>query len=166
MTIGATYLKNVKQVLLGYKKVAEKAIEQLEPAQLFFVHNDDSNSIASIVKHMHGNMLSRWASFLTTDGEKPWRQRDAEFENSITDKKEVLRQWEEGWGCLFAAIDPLNEDQLLEIVYIREEAHTVLDAINRQLAHYSYHVGQIVFAAKQLKNGEWTSLSIPKKKTM
>ncbi len=164
MTIAENYLQNVKKEFLRYKSLGEKAMEQLNPVQLFYAKNEDSNSIANIVKHMYGNMLSRWTDFLTTDGEKDWRNRDGEFEMAVTDKKEVLRQWEEGWACVFAATDPLTEDQLLQTVYIRSEALTVLDAINRQLAHYSYHIGQIVFAAKELKEGEWNSLSIPRRK--
>lgn len=163
MTLGNNYLKSIKKEFLQYKALAEKAIQQLEPGQLFHVSNNYSNSIAGIIKHLHGNMLSRWTDFLTTDGEKPWRDRDAEFENTFTDKKEVLRQWEEGWNCLFAAIDSLDEDRLMQIIYIREETHTVVEALNRQLAHYSSHVGQIIFAAKQLTTTEWQPLSIPKK---
>ena len=143
----------------------KKRWKQLEPDQLFFTNSDNSNSIAVIVKHMYGNMLSRWTDFLKADGEKPWRERDAEFENTINDKQEVLRQWEEGWACLFAAINPLSDEQLSTTVYIRNEAHTVMEAINRQLTHYAYHVGQIVFVAKQLKSGEWNTLSIAKNKS-
>ncbi|MEO8769920.1 MAG: DUF1572 family protein [Ferruginibacter sp.] len=165
MNTNNVYLRNAKSEFLRYKSLGDKSIEQLEPGQLFFANNDDSNSIAVIVKHMHGNMISRWTNFLTTDGEKPWRKRDAEFKNTINDKQEVLKQWEEGWACLFAAIDPLSDEQLSTIVYIRNEAHTVMEAINRQLTHYAYHVGQIVFVAKQLKKGEWNTLSIAKNKS-
>jgi hypothetical protein len=159
------YLTSAKKQFLYYKSLGEKAIEQLEPAQLFQSANEDSNSIATIVKHLHGNMLSRWTDFLTTDGEKSWRKRDEEFENDISDKTRLMDIWNEGWNCLFAALDSLQPEQLSSIIYIRNEGHTVMDAINRQLAHYSYHVGQIVFAAKMLKNGEWQSLSIPRKKS-
>lgn len=165
MNTGELYLRSAKAEFLRYKKLGEKAMEQVEPAQLFFVTNEDSNSIAMIVQHMHGNMLSRWTDFLTTDGEKNWRKRDAEFENIIDNKDELLKKWEEGWACLFTAIDPLTESQLTATVHIRTEPLSVVDAINRQLAHYSYHIGQMVFAAKQLKNGEWNSLSIPKNKS-
>jgi hypothetical protein len=165
MNTGNNYLKSAKTEFLRYKALGEKAMDQLEPGQLFFSSNDDSNSIAIIVKHMYGNMLSRWTDFLTTDGEKPWRGRDAEFENPIEDKEVLMKQWEEGWNCLFTAIDPLQDEQLSAIVFIRNEAHTVVEAINRQLTHYSYHVGQIVFAAKQLKKGAWNSLSIAKNKS-
>jgi hypothetical protein len=165
MNSDSIYLNSAKAAFLRYKKLAEKAMEQLEPAQLFFRKNEDSNSISVIVQHMRGNMLSRWTDFLTTDGEKPWRMRDAEFENTIRSKDELLKIWEEGWACLFAATEHLTEEHLSSTVYIRNEPLTVVDAINRQLAHYAYHVGQIVFAAKQLKSGGWDSLSIPKNKS-
>ncbi|MEP7163116.1 MAG: DUF1572 family protein [Ferruginibacter sp.] len=165
MDTGQNYLEIVKKQFKQYKLLGEKAINQLEPDKLFFSSNADSNSIAIIIKHMYGNMLSRWTDFLSTDGEKPWRKRDDEFEYTGTDKAALIKNWEEGWACLFTAINSLKAAQLSEIVFIRGEAHTVIEAINRQLAHYSYHVGQIVFAAKQLKKGEWGSLSIPKRKT-
>lgn len=160
------YLESVKKQFLYYKALGEKAIDQLEPVQLFQAANEDSNSIATIVKHLHGNMLSRWTDFLTTDGEKSWRKRDEEFENDIADKDKLLTQWNEGWKCLFDALDSLQPDQLSHIIYIRNEGHTVMDAINRQLAHYPYHVGQIVYAAKILKKSAWQSLSIPRKKSV
>jgi hypothetical protein len=159
------YLISAKKQFLYYKALGEKAIDQLEPEQLFQAANEESNSIATIVKHLHGNMLSRWTDFLTTDGEKSWRKRDEEFEDDDVDKTILMARWKEGWNCLFAALDALQPEQLSGIIYIRNEGHTVIDAINRQLAHYSYHVGQIVFAAKMLKNGEWQSLSIPRKKS-
>jgi hypothetical protein len=126
--------------------------------------NEDSNSIAMIVQHMAGNMLSRWTDFLTTDGEKEWRMRDDEFEVVLQTRDQMMQQWEKGWNCLFRALESLDAGQLQNIVYIRNEAHTVTEAINRQVAHYSYHVGQIVFLAKIMKEGEWDSLSIPRKK--
>ncbi|MFT3909809.1 MAG: DUF1572 family protein [Ferruginibacter sp.] len=165
MNTGNTYLKNVRSELNRYKSLAEKAMDQLEAGQLFFSSNDDSNSIAIIAQHMYGNMLSRWTDFLTTDGEKPWRDRDSEFEITVNDKNEVLRQWQEGWDCVFAALDALNDEQLSTTIHIRNEPMTAMDAINRQLAHYAYHVGQIVFAAKQLKKEGWNSLTIPKNKS-
>jgi len=163
MNVSFHYLDNMKKLYRYYKLLAEKAMQQLEPQQMLYSHNVDSNSIATIVKHMHGNMLSRWTDFLTTDGEKPNRNRDGEFENDLSAEK-VFELWEEGWACVFSALDNIEEDQLLFTVYIRKEAHTVMEAINRQLAHYSYHAGQIVYAAKMLKQGEWQSLSIPRKK--
>ncbi|WP_125719451.1 DUF1572 family protein [Flavobacterium ustbae] len=165
MEANTTYLESVKKQFLYYKMLGEKAMDQLEPEQLFAALNDDTNSIATIVKHISGNMLSRWTDFLTTDGEKEWRNRDSEFENDLQSKEEVLHLWNEGWNCLENALENLIPEQLSDIIYIRNEGHTVIEAINRQLAHYPYHVGQIVFYAKQLKNSEWTSLSIPKNKS-
>jgi hypothetical protein len=165
MDATTSYLESVKKQFLYYKMLGEKAMEQLKPEQLFVTTNDDTNSIAVIVKHLSGNMLSRWTDFLTTDGEKESRNRDAEFENDLHTKEEVLTSWNTGWDCFFAALDSLQPEQLSEIIYIRNEGHTVIEAINRQLAHYPYHVGQIVFYAKQLKNSEWNSLSIPKNKS-
>lgn len=150
--------------MLYYKTVAEKAIDQLEEPQLFVSANEETNSIAIIIKHMVGNMLSRWTDFLTTDGEKEWRKRDAEFDSHFetNDKKELLQHWNKGWDCFFNAINDLKPEDLDKIIYIRNEGQTVVDAINRQLAHYPYHIGQIVFYAKMLKQDQWISLSIPK----
>lgn len=165
MKTDESYLESVKKQFLYYKMLGEKAIDQLEPEQLFIAVNEDTNSIATIIKHISGNMLSRWTDFLTSDGEKEWRNRDAEFENDLQSKEEVLEVWNKGWNCLENALESLNPEQLSDIIYIRNEGHTVIEAINRQLAHYPYHVGQIVFYAKQLKNSEWHSLSIPKNKS-
>ncbi|MFV8326294.1 DUF1572 family protein [Flavobacterium sp. ZS1P14] len=165
METGVAYLESVKKQFLYYKTLGEKAMEQLEPQQLFIVINEDTNSIATIVKHLSGNMLSRWTDFLISDGEKEWRNRDAEFENDLESKEAILVFWDKGWDCLFDALNKLKPEQLSQILYIRNEGHTVVEAINRQLAHYPYHVGQIVFYAKQLKNGHWESLSIPKNKS-
>ncbi|WP_343588817.1 DUF1572 family protein [Flavobacterium sp.] len=165
MKADESYLESVKKQFLYYKMLGEKAIDQLEPTQLFVSFNDDTNSIATIVKHISGNMLSRWTDFLTSDGEKEWRNRDAEFENDLQSKEEVLELWNKGWNCLENALQSLKPEQLSDIIYIRNEGHTVIEAINRQLAHYPYHVGQIVFYAKQLKNSSWNSLSIPKNKS-
>ena len=148
-----------------YKLLGEKSFAQVSDEQLFWQYNEDSNSIATIVKHLRGNMMSRWTDFLTTDGEKEWRKRDEEFENNITTREEMMKQWNEGWDCFLGALESLEPQQLSEIIYIRNEGHTVIEAINRQLAHYPYHIGQIVFYAKQLKNSEWNSLSIPKNKS-
>lgn len=160
-----SYLDSVKKQFLYYKTLGEKAMDQLEPEQLFTAVNEDTNSIATIVKHVSGNMLSRWTDFLTTDGEKEWRNRDAEFENDLLSKEEVFAFWNKGWDCFLNTLDSLKTEQLSEIIYIRNEGHTVIEAINRQLAHYPYHVGQIVFYAKQLKKDNWESLSIPKNKS-
>jgi hypothetical protein len=162
MNATTSYLESVKKQFLYYKMLGEKAMDQLEPEQLFVSTNEDTNSIAVIVQHLSGNMLSRWTDFLTTDGEKETRNRDAEFENDLQTKDQVLNNWNAGWECFLGALDSLQPEQLSEIIYIRNEGHTVIEAINRQLAHYPYHIGQIVFYAKQLKNGEWNSLSIPK----
>lgn len=159
------YLESVEKQFLYYKTLGEKAIEQVEPDQLFVAFNDDSNSIATIVKHLWGNMLSRWTDFLTTDGEKPWRDRDSEFDNDIQNKEELLEKWNEGWNCLLGAIHSISPNQLSQIIYIRNEGHTVMEAINRQLAHYPYHIGQIIYAAKLLKKNQWSSLSIPKNRS-
>ena len=165
MEINNSYLESVKKQFLYYKMLGEKAMDQLEREQLFVSINEDTNSIATIVKHLSGNMLSRWTDFLTSDGEKEWRNRDAEFEATIKTKEELLDVWNKGWDCFFEALNRLKPEQLSDIIYIRNEGHTVVEAINRQLAHYPYHVGQIVFYAKMLKESEWTSLSIPKNKS-
>lgn len=157
-----SYLESVKKQFEYYRQLGDKTFAQLTEAQLFWQYNDDSNSIATIVKHLWGNMLSRWTDFLSTDGEKPNRNRDAEFVNDIRDRKELLAKWNEGWQCLFNAINPLTEADLSKEIFIRNQGHTVMEAINRQLAHYPYHVGQIVFLGKMLSNGHWQSLSIPK----
>lgn len=158
------FLQSVIKVFLQYKTIAEKAIEQTKPEQLFLQPNENSNSIAVVMKHMAGNMISRWTDFFTTDGEKPNRNRDAEFENDHADKQQLLLYWEKGWKVFLDTLYSINPKDLERTIYIRKEAHTVLEAINRQLAHYAYHVGQIVYAAKMLKETEWKSLSIPKKK--
>lgn len=165
MDANAHFLESAKKQFLYYKTLGEKAINQLENEQLFISLNEDTNSIATIVKHLHGNMLSRWTDFLTSDGEKDWRNRDDEFVDTYKTKEELLEKWNEAWACLFNAINPLQPEQLTDIIYIRNEGHTVVEAINRQLAHYPYHIGQIVFYAKLLKKTEWDSLSIPKNKS-
>lgn len=165
MEINNSYLESVKKQFLYYKTLGEKAIDQLEPEQLFIAVNEDTNSIATIIQHISGNMLSRWTDFLTSDGEKEWRNRDGEFETTIQTKEEVLESWSKGWDCFFNALNSLTPDQLTTIIYIRNEGHTVVEAINRQLSHYPYHIGQIVFYAKMLKKSEWNSLSIPKNKS-
>ncbi|WP_026705383.1 DUF1572 family protein [Flavobacterium soli] len=162
MEANTAYLESVKKQFLYYKTLGEKAFEQIEPEQLFISLNENTNSIAVIVKHLSGNMLSRWTDFLTTDGEKEWRNRDAEFEESITTKEELLSFWNKGWDCFITTLNTLETNHLSQIIYIRNEGHTVIEAINRQLAHYPYHIGQIVFYAKLLKQSEWNSLSIPK----
>ncbi|AWA30484.1 hypothetical protein HYN48_10510 [Flavobacterium magnum] len=165
MDTNTTYLESVRKQFLYYKTIAEKALAQLQDAQLFTATNEDTNSIAVIVKHLSGNMLSRWTDFLTADGEKEWRDRDSEFNDTYSSRAEMLEAWEKGWSCLFEAIDGLKPEQLSDIIYIRNEGHTVIEAINRQLAHYPYHVGQIVFYAKMLKQGAWDTLSIARNRS-
>lgn len=156
------YLNSVKQQFNYNKLLADKTFAQLTQDQLFWQSSGDDNSIAIIVKHLAGNMKSRWTNFLTEDGEKEWRNRDQEFENSFTTKEEVIAYWESGWFCLFNALNNLTVDDLEKIVYIRNQGHTVTEAINRQLSHYSFHIGQIVFLGKFLKGNEWKTLSIAK----
>lgn len=147
-----------------YKKLGDKTFLNIPDEMLFWQYNNESNSIAVIVKHLWGNMLSRWTDFLTTDGEKPWRRRDEEFENDIASKEEMLEKWNEGWECLFKAINSLKPEDLEMTIYIRSQGHTVIEAIYRQLAHYSYHVGQIVYIGK-MASENWISLSIPRGKS-
>ncbi len=157
-----SYLESVIKQFQYYKSLGDKTFEQLSEDQTFYTLNNETNSIAIIVKHIAGNMLSRWTNFLLEDGEKEWRNRDQEFENSFITKKQIIDYWEQGWNCLFDAINPLTTDNLDKIIYIRNQGHTVTEAINRQLCHYSYHTGQIVFLGKMLTNEKWQSLSIPK----
>ncbi len=157
-----SYLASSKKQFEYYKLLGEKTFEQTPEQKLFWQYNTESNSIATIVKHLSGNMLSRWTDFLTTDGEKPWRNREGEFENDINTKNEMILQWNAGWACLFDALEKLTEEDLEKNVYIRNMGQTVQNAINRQLAHYPYHIGQIVFIGKMVQNNNWSSLSIPK----
>ncbi len=149
-------------VFRKYKSLGENAIVQVADERLTVALDDESNSIALLVKHLAGNMRSRFTDFLTTDGEKPGRNRDSEFESPAATREELLRLWEAGWQCVFAAIGPLTDADLARTVTIRSEPHSVLQAINRQMAHYAYHVGQIVFLAKHFQSGAWKSLSIPR----
>jgi hypothetical protein len=154
------YLDSVKKQFDYYKMLGEKAMAQLPEEKLFWQYNPESNSIATIVKHLWGNMRSRWTDFLTSDGEKEWRQRDAEFDNDIQSKDELMAKWNEGWKCLLNALEPLTVADLEKEIFIRNMGHTVTEAINRQLAHYPYHIGQIVFIAKMICDEKWNSLSI------
>ena len=156
------YLDSAKKQFEYYKMLGEKTFAQLSDEALFWQYNDDSNSIATIVKHLWGNMRSRWTDFMTTDGEKEWRNREAEFDNDLTTRQELLDHWNEGWKCLFDALNSLTVNDLEKVIYIRNQGHTITEAINRQLAHYPYHVGQIVFIGKMAAEKGWTSLSIPK----
>ncbi len=156
------YLSSARKQFEYYKSLGDRTFSQLNDEQLFWQFNEDSNSIAIIVKHLWGNMLSRWTDFLTSDGEKEWRHRDQEFEADINTREELIAKWEEGWTCLFTALDSVNPDNFHQLVYIRNQGHTILEAVNRQLGHYPYHIGQIVFLGKMMKSEAWTSLSIPK----
>lgn len=148
-----------------YKMLGDKSFEQLSDEQIFWQFNEENNSIAIIIKHIAGNMLSRWTNFLLEDGEKSWRNRDEEFINTFKTKDEVLEYWEKGWKCLFDALNQINDENLYSTIYIRNEPHSVIDAVFRQLAHYPYHIGQIVFIAKMLKNEDWKTLSIARNKS-
>ena len=158
------FLNSAKKQFQYYKSLGEKTMAQLQDADLFWQYNDDSNSIAMIIQHLWGNMLSRWTDFLTTDGEKEWRKRDLEFEAVITTRQELTNKWNAGWQCLFDALDSIEPEDWDTPVFIRGERHTIVDAINRQLAHYPYHIGQIVLIGKMLASG-WQSLTIPKGKS-
>jgi uncharacterized damage-inducible protein DinB len=157
-----SYLRDSLAVFRHYKGLVERAMAQLTDEQLVTALDQESNSVAVIVKHMTGNMRSRFTDFLTTDGEKPDRRRDMEFRDPLETRQALLASWEEAWACLFAALEPLTENDLTRTVKIRGEAHSVMQAINRQVAHYSYHSGQIVFLAKHLNAGAWKSLSVPR----
>lgn len=159
------YIKSARRQFEYYKDLADKTFDQVQDEKLFFKYNEESNSIAIIVQHLWGNMLSRWTDFLTTDGEKDWRKRDNEFEEVVKTREELLIKWNEGWKCLFNAMDSLKEEDFLKTIYIRNQGHSVMEAINRQLAHYPYHIGQIVFIGKMLANENWKSLSIPRNKS-
>ena len=161
----SSYLESVKKQFEYYKMLGEKTFDQIPAEKLFWRINDESNSIAMIVKHLNGNMLSRWTDFLTTDGEKEWRKRDQEFNNDLKTKADLLSKWNEGWNCLFKAINPLTENDLEKEIYIRNMGHSIAEGINRQLAHYPFHIGQIVFIGKVIQNEKWISLSIPKGKS-
>jgi uncharacterized damage-inducible protein DinB len=158
----SSYLKDSLAVFRYYKSLAERAMAQLSDGQLIAVLDEESNSIALIVKHMAGNMRSRFTDFLTTDGEKPDRHRDLEFIDPPQSREALMTMWQTGWDCLFAALAPLQEEDMARIVTIRGEAHSVMQAINRQVAHYSYHCGQIVLLAKHLGAPGWKPLTVPR----
>lgn len=156
------YLQSVKAQFKHYKSIGERTFDQLQDEDLFWQYNEESNSITIIVKHLWGNMMSRWTDFMTSDGEKEWRKRDEEFEADITTKAEMLEKWNQGWECLFNALDSITQEDLhSKVIYIRNEGHSITEAINRQLAHYPYHIGQIVYIAK-MKSSDWKALTIPK----
>ncbi len=145
-----TYLQSALRLFKYYKSLGDTAIKRCDADKIHYKLNEESNSMALLVRHISGNMMSRWTDFMTTDGEKPWRNRDSEFADPDWDKETLIAQWEKGWATLFAAIEPLEAEDLEKIVYIRNEGHTVMEAINRQIAHYAYHVGQVVFLAKAI----------------
>jgi hypothetical protein len=164
--LGQHYLDDALRTFRDYKKLAEGALRQISDEDFFKTIDEETNSIAVNMKHMAGNMISRWTDFLTTDGEKPERNRDIEFVMLPgTTKDQMLAYWEKGWQSVFAAIEPLKADDLMRTVTIRGQEHTVVQAINRQIAHYAYHTGQIVYLAKHFRSAEWQSLSVPRNKS-
>jgi len=162
MNLATELLSSVVKRFKEYKSLGDKTFAQLNDEEMLCQPNEASNTIAVIIQHLHGNMLSRWTNFLTEDGEKSWRQRDAEFEPQQLPKEQLLAMWEEGWCVVLDALQSLREDDLVKTITIRSQPLLVVDAINRQLAHYSSHVGQIVYLGRWMKNKEWQSLSIPK----
>jgi hypothetical protein len=162
MSLASYFLQSSIKRLYYYKELGDKTFVQLTEADVNYKPNEESNSIAIIIQHMAGNMLSRWTDFLTTDGEKDWRNRDTEFEKQQLSKQQLIDFWEKGWKCCLDALHSLTEDDLLKTIYIRSDGLLVVDAINRQLAHYPYHVGQIIYLAKIITNTNWQNLSIAK----
>ena len=163
--IGALFLTEAIATFRSYKDLADRAIVQVKDADLQRALDANTNSIAVIMKHMAGNMLSRWTDFLTSDGEKPDRNRDGEFVAPPSTREDVMRLWNEGWAAVFSALEPLSDSELARKVTIRGEPHSVMQAINRQIAHYAYHCGQIVFLAKHFKGGRWKSLTVPRNRS-
>jgi hypothetical protein len=157
-----SYLKDLLSLFRYYKRLADGALAQITEEQLYSELDPEANSIAVIMKHMAGNMLSRWTDFLTSDGEKPFRDRESEFRDPPRPRETLIELWEQGWQSLFSALDPLSEDDMTRTITIRGEAHSVMQAINRQLGHYAYHCGQIVLLAKHCRQDKWRSLSIPR----
>ncbi len=162
MSLAYAFLQSTIKRLSYYKELGDKTFAQLTDADFHYQPNEASNSIAIIIQHTAGNMLSRWTDFLTSDGEKEWRNRDTEFEEQHLSKQQLIEFWEKGWQCLLDALNALTEDDLLKTIYIRSEGLLVVDAVNRQLAHYPYHVGQIIYVAKIITSNNWQNLSIAK----
>jgi uncharacterized damage-inducible protein DinB len=160
-----SYLEDSRDLFQHYRKLAERAMEQVSKDQLFATLDKETNSIAIVVKHMAGNMRSRWTGFLTSDGEKPDRNRDSEFVEPAPTREALMKSWDEGWACVFRTLETLSEKDLERTVTIRGEAHSVMQAINRQIAHYSHHIGQIVLLAKHFAHAHWQSLSVPRGKS-
>ncbi len=164
-TVKSEYLNVIKKNFANYKSLGDNSFEQLDENEVLYKPDSGSNSIAILIQHLAGNMISRFTNFLESDGEKPGRNRDAEFEEHTPGKKDLLQRWEQGWKVLDETLESLSEDDLVKIVLIRNEPHSVIEALNRQLAHYAYHVGQIVLLAKMIKKEKWQTLSIPKGKS-
>lgn len=162
MKTGTDPIRSAASIFKQYRTLAEDAMLQLDDAAFFYTPDESTNSIALIVKHMAGNMHSRWTDFLTSDGEKSWRNRDREFELTNDNRALLMDHWNTGWAILFSALEPLNTSNMQQQVTIRGEAYSAMEAVNRQIAHYAYHVGQIVFLAKMIRGNQWKSLSIPK----
>jgi hypothetical protein len=160
-----SYLEDSIHLLRYYRQLAERAITQVTEQQLYQLLDEDANSVAIVMQHMAGNMKSRWTNFLSEDGEKPWRNRDSEFEQPPATRQALLQMWEEGWACVFQVLESLTDADLSRSVPIRGEAHSVMQAINRQIAHYAYHCGQIVLLAKHFQHSQWASLTVPKGKS-
>lgn len=165
MDIQQHFLDNARKLFLYYRTLGDKTIAQLNYDELQWQTEEEANSIAIIVKHMSGNMLSRWTDFLTADGEKSWRHRDQEFIDTLHDKQEVVDCWNKGWDCVFDALNPLTGEDMTRTIYIRGEGHSIVEAIQRQMTHYAYHVGQMIVMAKMMKGKDWQSLSIPRGKS-
>lgn len=164
-TIGTVFLQSAIKRVKYYKQLCDDSFSQLDEQDFYFQPGTCSNSLAVIIQHLSGNMLSRWTRFLSEDGEKSWRNRDTEFEDQHYSKEQLLELWEKGWHCFLSALENLNDSDLLLTIYIRNEPLVVVDAINRQLSHYPYHAGQIVYIAKMIKDQQWKSLSIEKNKS-
>jgi hypothetical protein len=160
-----SYVEDARAIFHQYKRLADAAIAQVSDTNLYCTLDPEANSIAVVMKHMAGNMLSRWTDFLTTDGEKSTRNRDSEFEDPPAARADLVALWERGWSCLFSALEPLTDADLSRTITIRGEAHSVMQAINRQVAHLSYHCGQIIFLAKHFQSANWKCLSVPRKQS-
>lgn len=160
---GSNYIESARKQFTQYKILGEKAMEQIPDNKLYWQYNPETNSIAIIVKHLAGNMLSRFTDFFTSDGEKPWRDRDGEFENEELTRDDLLALWNKGWDCLLGILNVLKDEDLSRTVMIRNEKHTVLDALNRQLTHYASHIGQIIYIGKMTTDSNWKTLTIPRK---
>ena len=162
MTASQLYLESILKRFKEYKALGDKTFDQLNEADMFFKPNEASNSIAVIIQHLHGNMLSRWTNFLTEDGEKEWRKRDEEFEEQQFSRQQLLDKWNEGWNIFLDTLESLKEEDLVKTITVRTQPLVVIDAINRQMAHYSSHVGQIIYIGRWIRSDEWKTLSIPK----